>query len=381
MPLSEHEQRLLDQIERALYAEDPKFVSTVRGGRLRRPTRRRRLQGVAVFALGLVLLVVGVAVRALWIADSFPVLSVIGFLVMLPARDGRDVRAGRRVSRPAANGPSRTRTASPADGGAVPPPLRAGVAARAPRLPPIGSAPIRPRIALSSHLRRRGGSGSRPARRGVVGLGHRVSGRGRRHSASVTDRGAVCRAARPASRRRSRRGRRAPVRSGRRAPRRHLRTSSPRRSRRRRAAPAELRRPARVRRPPAAPRRARCRWPGTAPRGRRTWPAVRTTRRRPPPGRPRSPRTAVRARCRRRTSDGTATSPAIPTAARRPSRTAPPPSGPAHRPPARWAAPPGAPPPSVAGSAVSGAGSGAAVSGCGGSTVASASGPPVTSAT
>ncbi len=45
MPLSEHEQRLLDQIERALYAEDPKFASTVRGGRLRKPTRRRRLQG------------------------------------------------------------------------------------------------------------------------------------------------------------------------------------------------------------------------------------------------------------------------------------------------------------------------------------------------
>ena len=83
MPLSEHEQRLLDQIDRALYAEDPKFVSTVRGGRLRKPTRRRRLQGIAVFALGLVLLVLGVAVRALWIADNFPVLSVVGFMVML----------------------------------------------------------------------------------------------------------------------------------------------------------------------------------------------------------------------------------------------------------------------------------------------------------
>src|SRR5262245_6481146 len=82
MPLSEHEQRLLDQIERALYAEDPKFASTVRGGRLRKPTRRRRLQGVAVFVLGLVLLVVGVAVPALWLA-SFPVLSVVGFLAML----------------------------------------------------------------------------------------------------------------------------------------------------------------------------------------------------------------------------------------------------------------------------------------------------------
>ncbi|OLT09963.1 hypothetical protein BJF78_29765 [Pseudonocardia sp. CNS-139] len=83
MPLSEHEQRLLEQIERALYAEDPKFASTVRGGRLRKPTRRRRLQGVALFVAGLVLLVVGVAVPQLWLASSFPVLSVVGFLMML----------------------------------------------------------------------------------------------------------------------------------------------------------------------------------------------------------------------------------------------------------------------------------------------------------
>lgn len=84
MPLSEHEQRLLDQIERALYAEDPKFASTVRGGKLRKPpSRRRRLQGVAVFVVGLVLLVVGVAVPQLWLASSFPVISVVGFLVML----------------------------------------------------------------------------------------------------------------------------------------------------------------------------------------------------------------------------------------------------------------------------------------------------------
>jgi hypothetical protein len=83
MPLSEHEQRLLEQIERALYAEDPKFASTVRGGRLGKPTRRRRLQGVAVFVVGLVLLVVGVAVPQLWLASSFPVISVVGFLVML----------------------------------------------------------------------------------------------------------------------------------------------------------------------------------------------------------------------------------------------------------------------------------------------------------
>jgi hypothetical protein len=84
MPLSEHEQRLLEQIERALYAEDPKFASTVRGGRLRKPTRRRRAQGVAVFVLGLVLLVIGVVLYSL-VAGGAPFLaiSVGGFLVML----------------------------------------------------------------------------------------------------------------------------------------------------------------------------------------------------------------------------------------------------------------------------------------------------------
>lgn len=82
MPLSEHEQRLLDQIERALIAEDPKFASTVRAGRLRRPTRRRRLQGLALFVLGLVMLVLGVAVRSIWLSNV-PVVSVVGFLVML----------------------------------------------------------------------------------------------------------------------------------------------------------------------------------------------------------------------------------------------------------------------------------------------------------
>ncbi|MHA6800749.1 DUF3040 domain-containing protein [Bounagaea algeriensis] len=79
MPLSEHEQRMLDQIERALYAEDPKFASTVRG-RVHRPSRRRRLQGGVVFALGLVLLVVGVVIPVK--PADIPVVSVVGFLVM-----------------------------------------------------------------------------------------------------------------------------------------------------------------------------------------------------------------------------------------------------------------------------------------------------------
>ena len=81
MPLSDHEQRMLDQIESALYAEDPKFASSVRGGSLRAPSARRRLQGAALFVIGLAMLVCGVAFRATMIG-SFPILSVFGFLVM-----------------------------------------------------------------------------------------------------------------------------------------------------------------------------------------------------------------------------------------------------------------------------------------------------------
>jgi hypothetical protein len=81
MPLSDHEQRMLDQIESALYAEDPKFASSVRGGTLRAPSARRRLQGAALFVVGLALLVSGVAFKATMIG-SFPILSVIGFVVM-----------------------------------------------------------------------------------------------------------------------------------------------------------------------------------------------------------------------------------------------------------------------------------------------------------
>lgn len=81
MPLSDHEQRMLDQIESALYAEDPKFASSVRGAHLHAPSTRRRLQGAGLFILGLAMLVAGVAVKATMIG-GFPVLSVIGFVVM-----------------------------------------------------------------------------------------------------------------------------------------------------------------------------------------------------------------------------------------------------------------------------------------------------------
>ncbi|MBP1159233.1 hypothetical protein ABIC28_005278 [Rhodococcus sp. PvR044] len=83
MPLSEHEQRMLDQIESALYAEDPKFASSVRGGRMRAASSKRRLQAGALFFLGLVLLVAGVALP--FKPGGFPIISLLGFVVMFGA--------------------------------------------------------------------------------------------------------------------------------------------------------------------------------------------------------------------------------------------------------------------------------------------------------
>ncbi|MEB8340406.1 DUF3040 domain-containing protein [Streptomyces endophyticus] len=76
MPLSEHEQRMLEQMERALYAEDPKFATALEGSGLRTYTRRRVYQAVVGFLVGIALLMAGMVAQQIWI-------SVVGFLVML----------------------------------------------------------------------------------------------------------------------------------------------------------------------------------------------------------------------------------------------------------------------------------------------------------
>ena len=56
MPLSEHEQRLLEQMERALYAEDPKFASSLRSAGPRPGNRRKAAIGVLTLLVDGVLL-------------------------------------------------------------------------------------------------------------------------------------------------------------------------------------------------------------------------------------------------------------------------------------------------------------------------------------
>src|SRR5947209_5472351 len=75
VPLSEHEQRLLEQIERALVDDDPKFASSVRNGDRRLKARRMAQFGVVLVVVGLAVLVGGA------VAQSF-VIGALGSLVM-----------------------------------------------------------------------------------------------------------------------------------------------------------------------------------------------------------------------------------------------------------------------------------------------------------
>jgi uncharacterized membrane protein YebE (DUF533 family) len=74
VPLSEHEQRLLEQIERALVDDDPKFASSVRTGD-RRLKARRKLQ------LGGLLVVVGLAVLVGGAVAQSVLIGVLGSLI------------------------------------------------------------------------------------------------------------------------------------------------------------------------------------------------------------------------------------------------------------------------------------------------------------
>src|SRR5215203_4473759 len=67
---------MLEQMERALYAEDPKFATALEGSELRTYTRKRVYQAVAGFLVGIALLMAGMVAQQIWI-------SVVGFLVML----------------------------------------------------------------------------------------------------------------------------------------------------------------------------------------------------------------------------------------------------------------------------------------------------------
>jgi hypothetical protein len=75
VPLNEDEQRILEEIERQFYEEDPELARSVADASLRSKFRPQRRFAIAAFAVGLVVMLASFTTSA-WIAAA-------GFVVML----------------------------------------------------------------------------------------------------------------------------------------------------------------------------------------------------------------------------------------------------------------------------------------------------------
>lgn len=110
MPLSDHEQRVFDEIERSL-ADDPKFASAVRAQDPRHRGRRRMIIGGIISVVGLISMIVGVTKNSLLIGAIGAVVAFVGVLVALHIqRKGGDLsavggKAKRRTGKPSKRHP------------------------------------------------------------------------------------------------------------------------------------------------------------------------------------------------------------------------------------------------------------------------------------
>ncbi len=75
MPLSEHEQRVLQELEQTLYADDPAFANRVKSETVYKHAGRYCVWSAITFIIGLVILM-------MWLSTILP-LSFAGFVIML----------------------------------------------------------------------------------------------------------------------------------------------------------------------------------------------------------------------------------------------------------------------------------------------------------
>ncbi len=106
MPLSEHEQRQLEQIEQALYREDPKFGRLVRSSDPRVHYKRKLVQAFIGVLIGAGALAAGVVTHRLYLdAAGAAVLLLSLIWAVVSWRQARGPGAARaRQGQPAAGG-------------------------------------------------------------------------------------------------------------------------------------------------------------------------------------------------------------------------------------------------------------------------------------
>jgi hypothetical protein len=83
VPLSEHEQRQLEQIEQALYAEHPRLARVMRAKDPKVHYRRRVVQAAVGFLLGVGMLVAGIVLKHSWLAGAGVAVLVLSSIVVI----------------------------------------------------------------------------------------------------------------------------------------------------------------------------------------------------------------------------------------------------------------------------------------------------------
>jgi Protein of unknown function (DUF3040) len=83
VPLSEHEQRQLEQIEQALYREDPKFGRVVRSSDPRVHYKRRLLQAFIGVLIGVGALAAGLVIHRLYLQAAGAAVLVLSLVWMM----------------------------------------------------------------------------------------------------------------------------------------------------------------------------------------------------------------------------------------------------------------------------------------------------------
>ena len=110
MPLSEHEQRQLEQIEQALYREDRRLARLVRSSDPRVHYRRRVVEALVGLALGAAMIAVGIILPVIGLAVAgFVVLLLCGIWALNSWRQMATVTLGRRRTANGRHGKRRSR--------------------------------------------------------------------------------------------------------------------------------------------------------------------------------------------------------------------------------------------------------------------------------
>jgi hypothetical protein len=106
VPLSEHEQQLLAQLEKQLHEDDPRFVTNMGSRAVRGASTRNIVLGIVIAVVGLLALLAGVMTKLILVGVlGFVVMGVGVYIATLRSGRPKNVDGGGKVGAPRRSSP------------------------------------------------------------------------------------------------------------------------------------------------------------------------------------------------------------------------------------------------------------------------------------